>query len=196
MRWNVRLQWQQGLTNREKNPLAHRTSKKNLLVRQKKNLLQGSYRNRKSKFQDFSRTFQGLITFFQESFFIDSNSPNTAYTQDFCPIHDSKCISLSSSLFLPDYSSAYCLRRLLSFLPFPISALQGFTFGCILFVLFESNGTFEMGFYHLQSKHCLIRKYIVDAFVSMMSRLHQNVITSGQNILWHNVIHWITMMSW
>ena len=25
---------------------------------------QGSYRNRKSKFQDFSRTFQGLFTFF------------------------------------------------------------------------------------------------------------------------------------
>ena len=47
---------------------------------------QGSYRNRKSKFQDFSRTFQGLFTFFQESFFIDSNSPNTAYTLDFYPI--------------------------------------------------------------------------------------------------------------
>ena len=49
-------------------------------------LHQGSYRNRKSKFQDFSRTFQGLCTFFQESFFIDSNSPNTAYMLDFYPI--------------------------------------------------------------------------------------------------------------
>ena len=49
-------------------------------------VMQGSYRNRKSKFQDFSRTFQAQFTFFQESFFIDSNSPNTAYTQDFCPI--------------------------------------------------------------------------------------------------------------
>ena len=48
--------------------------------------VQGSYRNRKSKFQDFSRTFQGLCTFFQELFFIDSNSPNTAYTLDFYPI--------------------------------------------------------------------------------------------------------------
>ena len=100
---------------------------------------QGSYRNRKSKFQDFSRTFQGLFTFFQESFFIDSNSPNTAYTQDFCPIQDRKFMSLSSSLFLPDFSSAYCLRTLLSFLPFPISALQGFTSGCIRFVLLGSN---------------------------------------------------------
>ena len=84
---------------------------------------QGSYRNRKSKFKDFSRTFQGLFTFFQESFFMDSNSPNTAYTQDFCPIKDRKRISLASSLFLPDFSSVYCLRTLLSFLPFPISAL-------------------------------------------------------------------------
>ena len=78
-----------------------------------------------------SRTFQGLFTFFQESLFMDSNSPNTAYTQDFCPIQNCKCISLSSSLFLPDFSSAYCLLKLLSFLPFPISALQGFTSGCI-----------------------------------------------------------------
>ena len=70
-----------------------------------------------------SRTFQGLFTFFQESFFIDGNSPNTAYTQDFCPIQDRKRISLSGSLFLPDFSSAYCLCTLLSFLPFPISAL-------------------------------------------------------------------------
>ena len=100
---------------------------------------QGSYRDRKSKFQDFSRTFQGLFTFFQESFFIDSNSTNTAYTQDFCPIQDRKRISLSSSLLLPDLSSAYCLRMLLSFLPFRISALQGFTSGCIRFILLESN---------------------------------------------------------
>ena len=99
-------------------------------------VFQGWYRNRNSKFQDFSRTFQGLFTFSQESFFIDSNSPNTAYTQDFCPIQDRKCISL---LFLPDFSSVYCLRTLLSFLPFPISALQGFTSGCIRFVLLESN---------------------------------------------------------
>ena len=74
-----------------------------------------------------SRTFPGLfkdyLHFFQESFFIDGNSPNTAYTQDFCPIQDRKCISLSGSLFLPDFSSAYCLCTLLSFLPFPISAL-------------------------------------------------------------------------
>ena len=70
---------------------------------------------------------------------MDSNSPNTAYTQDFCPIQDRKCISLSSSLFLPDFSSAYCLHMLLSFLPFPISALQGFTSGCIRLVLLESN---------------------------------------------------------
>ena len=100
--------------------------------------LQGSYRNRKSKFKDFSRTFQGLFTFFQESFFMDSNSPNTAYMQDFCPIQDRKRISLSSSLFLPDLSSVYCLRNT-SFLPFPISALLGFTSGCIRFVLLESN---------------------------------------------------------
>ena len=53
-----------------------------------------------------SRTFPGLfkdyLHFFQESFFIDSNSPNTAYTQNFCPIQDRKHIFLSSSLFLPD----------------------------------------------------------------------------------------------
>ena len=54
---------------------------------------------------------------------MDSNSPNTAYTQDFCSIQDRKRIPLSSSLFLPDFSSVYCLRTLLSFLPFPISAL-------------------------------------------------------------------------
>ena len=59
--------------------------------------------------------------------------------QDFCPIQDLKRISLSSSLFLPDFSSAYCLRTLLSFLPFPISDLQGFTSSCIRFVLLESN---------------------------------------------------------
>ena len=45
-----------------------------------------------------SRTFPGLfkdyLHFFQESFFIDGNSPNTAYTQDFCPIQDRKRISL------------------------------------------------------------------------------------------------------
>ena len=74
-----------------------------------------------------SRTFPGLfkdhLHFFQESFFIDGNSPNTAYTQDFCPIQDCKRISLSGSLFLPDFISAYCLCTLLSFLPFPISAL-------------------------------------------------------------------------
>ena len=70
-----------------------------------------------------SRTFPGLfkdyLHFFQESFFIDGNSPNTAYTQDFCPIQDRKRISLSGSLFLPNFSSAYCLCTLLSFLPFP-----------------------------------------------------------------------------
>ena len=48
-------------------------------------LFQGSYRNRKSKFQDFSRT---IYIFFQESFFIDSISSNTAYTQDFYPSQD------------------------------------------------------------------------------------------------------------
>ena len=32
--------------------------------------LQGSYRNRKSKFQDFSRTFQGLFTFFPGVIFL------------------------------------------------------------------------------------------------------------------------------
>ena len=78
-----------------------------------------------------SRTFQDYLHFFQESFFIDNNSPNTAYMQDFCPIQDRKCFSLSSSLFMPDFSSAYCLRTLLSFLPYLISALQGFTSGCI-----------------------------------------------------------------
>ena len=43
-----------------------------------------------------SRTFPGLfkdyLHFFQVSFFIDSNSPNTTYTQDFCPIQDHKRI--------------------------------------------------------------------------------------------------------
>ena len=82
-----------------------------------------------------SRTFPGhfkhYLHFFQESFFMDRNLPNTAYTQDFCPIQDGKRICLSSSLFLPDFSVAYCLRTLLSFLPFPIPALQGFTSGCI-----------------------------------------------------------------
>ena len=103
-------------------------------------LIQGSYRNRISKFQDFSRTFQGLFMYFQESFFIDSNSPNTTYMkQDFCSIQDRKRISLSHSLFLPDFSSSYRLRTLLSFLPFLISALRGFTSGCIRFVLLESN---------------------------------------------------------
>ena len=87
----------------------------------------------------FPRLFKEYFHFFQESFFIDSNSPNTAYTQDFCPIQSYKCISLLSSLFLPDFSSAYCLRVPLSFLPFPISALQCFTSGCIRFVLLESN---------------------------------------------------------
>ena len=90
-----------------------------------------------------SRTFPGLfkdyLYFFQESFFIDSNSINTAYTQDFCPSQDRKRISLSSSLFLLGFSSAYCLRTLLSFLPFMTSALQGFTSGCIRFILLESN---------------------------------------------------------
>ena len=80
------------------------------------------------------------VIYFQESFFIDSNSPNTAYTkQDFCSIQDHKRISLSHSLFLPDFSSSYRLRTLLSFLPFPISALRGFTSGCVRFVLLESN---------------------------------------------------------
>ena len=79
------------------------------------NSVQGSYRNRKSKFQDFSGLFKDYLHFFQESFFIDSNSPNTAYTQDFCPIQDRECISLLSSLFLPDSSSTYCLPTLLRF---------------------------------------------------------------------------------
>ena len=74
-----------------------------------------------------SRTFPGLfkdyLYFFQESFFINSNSPNNAYTQDFCSIQDRKRISHSRSLFLPDFNSSYHLRTLLSFLPFPISAL-------------------------------------------------------------------------
>ena len=86
-----------------------------------------------------SRTFQALFTFFPGVIFIDSNLPNTAYMQDFCPIQDRKRICLSSSLILPDFSVAYCLRMLLSFLPFPISALQGVTFGCIRFILLESN---------------------------------------------------------
>ena len=86
----------------------------------------------------FPRLFKDYLPIFQESFFIDSNSPNTAYTQAFCSIEDRKRISLSSSLFLPDFSSSYRLRTLLSFLPFPISALRGFTSGCIRFVLLES----------------------------------------------------------
>ena len=81
-----------------------------------------------------SRTFPGLfkdyLHFFQESFFIDSNSPNTAYTQDFCSSQDRKRISLSRLLFL------IVSPR---FLPFPISALRDFTPGCIRFVLLESN---------------------------------------------------------
>ena len=83
--------------------------------------------------------FKDYLPFFPESFFIDSNSPNTANTQDFCPIEDGKHISLSSSLFLPDFSSVDCLRRLLLFLPYQISALQGFTSGCIRFILLKSN---------------------------------------------------------
>ena len=81
-----------------------------------------------------SRTFPGLfkdyLHFFQESFFIDSNSPNTAYTQDFWlfkivnafhfPAH---CFCLISALRI--------VSTLLSFLPFPISILQGFISGCI-----------------------------------------------------------------
>ena len=55
--------------------------------------------------------------------------------QDFFPIWDCKHISPLSSLFLPDLSSAYCLCKLLSFLHFRISALQGFTSGYILLVL-------------------------------------------------------------
>ena len=90
-----------------------------------------------------SRTFPGLfkdyLHFFQESFFIDSNSPNTAYTQDFCSSQDRKRISLSRSLVLPDFNSSYRLRMLLSFLPFPISGLRCFASGCIRFVLLESN---------------------------------------------------------
>ena len=54
--------------------------------------------------------------------------------QDFFPIWDGKHISPSRSLFLPDFSSAYCLRTLLSFLPW-ISTLKGFTSRCIQFVL-------------------------------------------------------------
>ena len=82
-----------------------------------------------------SWTFQGLHIFFRIRFFADSVSANTAYTQDFFPDWECKHISPSSSLFLPDFSSAYCLCRLLSFLPFRISTLQGFTYGCIRFVL-------------------------------------------------------------
>ena len=83
-------------------------------------LYQGLYRSRKTKFQDFSRIF----TFFQDSFFIDSNSPNTAYTQDFFPIWDCRCISPLSALIQPDFSSAYCLCMLLTcftFLDFPLA---------------------------------------------------------------------------
>ena len=52
-----------------------------------------------------SRTFPGLFKefshFFQDLFSKDSNSPNTAYMQDFFLIGDCKHISPSSSLFLP-----------------------------------------------------------------------------------------------
>ena len=82
--------------------------------------------------QQNSRTF---YIFSRIDFFVDSNSPNTAYTQDFFPILDCKHMFPSSSLFLPDFSSAYCLSTLLLFLPFLISALQGFTSDCIQFVL-------------------------------------------------------------
>ena len=43
-------------------------------------------RVRSEKENQNSRTFQWLFTVFQESFFIDSNSPNTVYMQGFCPI--------------------------------------------------------------------------------------------------------------
>ena len=76
-----------------------------------------------------SRTFSGLFTFFQDSFFIDSNSPNTAYTQDSFPIRDCKRNSPSSSLFLPNFSSAYCLRVILSLYPsgFPLCKVSHLT---------------------------------------------------------------------
>ena len=52
---------------------------------------------------------QNSMTFYIFSrihFFVDSNSPNTAYTQDFFPIRDCRHISASSPMFLPDFSSA------------------------------------------------------------------------------------------
>ena len=64
-------------------------------------ILPGLVQKRKSKFKDFSRTFQGLFTFFQESFFIDGNSPNTAYTQDFCPIQDRNAFPFRARCFCP-----------------------------------------------------------------------------------------------
>ena len=92
-----------------------------LFVKKRKNRVRTEIGNQNSR--TFAGLFKDYLHFFQESFFIDGNSPNTAYTQDFCPIQDRKRISLSGSLFLPDFSSAYCLCMLLSFLPFPISAL-------------------------------------------------------------------------
>ena len=84
----------------------------------------------KQNSRTFPELFKDVLPFFQGSFFIYSNSPNTAYMQNFFPIRDFKHISLLSSLFLPDFSSAYRLRTLLSFLLFRISTLQGFTSGC------------------------------------------------------------------
>ena len=83
-------------------------------------------------FQDSSRT---SYIFFQDSFFVETTSPNTAYTQDFFPNRDSKHVSPSRSLYLPNFSSAYRLHTLLCFFAFRISSLQGFTSGCIQFVL-------------------------------------------------------------
>ena len=54
-----------------------------------------------------SRTFPGLFTFFQESFFIDSDSPNTAYTQDFCPIQDPNTAYTQDFCPIQDPNTAY-----------------------------------------------------------------------------------------
>ena len=68
----------------------------------------------------------GLFTFFPGFIFRDSNSPNTAYMQDFSAFG-----IVNIFPFLPDFSSAYCIYTLLSFLPLQICTLQGFTSGCI-----------------------------------------------------------------
>ena len=93
----------------------------------------------KQNYRTFPELFKDFLLFFLDSFFIDSNSLNTANMQDFFPIRDCKDVSPSSSLFLPDFSSAYCLHALLSFLPFRISALQDFIFYFTILLIFVAH---------------------------------------------------------